>query len=177
MGDFFIGWRRKAGLSFLLLTLIVTMSWIRGFAVFDRFEFQFVNDGYSVCMARGRLGCLRYSHSKLNSKYPILWTASDQYGMFEQQHVFPTTGPYTHIEYRSDIVLRLFGAECSTGEWRSWNRVHDETQPTDADKGRLDSWAVPYWFIVLPLTTLSAWLLFSKPRKPNQTPWEHRARK
>ena len=29
--------------------------------------------------------------------------------------------------------------------------------------------AIPYHWIVIPLTLLSAWLLLSKPRKPNQT--------
>jgi hypothetical protein len=99
------------------------------------------------------LGTLTWSHSSpWNTDKPKLWE-------------------YRHSKHPTPFVDEWKGAEMHS-RWK-WNGFeftsvsYKETQWMGQAKAwtrKVEVWDIPYLFVVIPLTLLSAWLLLSKPR-------------
>ena len=147
MGEFFKGWRRKAGLVTLAMALAFMMLWFRSYLIKDFVEagasdnsHQFVTtDGGDIVWARYR--------SDLLIGQPVQWS---------WKSVAYRRRPFTLPEgWQISAQRTILGAEFMT--------MQRETTT-------ISSRRVPYWTLVLPLTLLSAWLILIKPRKAKGTP-------
>ena len=151
MQEFFRGWRRSLGVLTLLLACLVVAALVRGNVATDRFLLGNAK-GYQAVEVRE--SCLLLGRVQAFGNVSVgpanFWTifpknrnwGSALYGM----HLTPTNEQW---------------------EWR-WNRFGFDFGRTRINNGGNDTqltlWAIPYWSIILPLTLLSAWLLFSKAR-------------
>jgi hypothetical protein len=153
MGEFFRGWRRKAGCITLVLACLVMYPWVRSLRYFDAYHIP-VGSTTSVCImsvaGSATVNCdvheegdneaseQHYKLSDFNAQIYDWFDGFSQFGNFMK-------------------VFRL--------KWR-WSGFG---MGTCLDGPHLHSLvAIPYWSIILPLTGISAWLLLTKPRKPTQ---------
>lgn len=73
-----------------------------------------------------------------------------------------------NVRILDDGALELDPTSGITPEWRfDWSAFHISDGTTDRCSlpFRMRVWVVPYWFLVLPVTMLSAYLILWKPRK------------
>jgi hypothetical protein len=67
-----------------------------------------------------------------------------------------------------DSYLDLANLKCV---WRGFGFAVGELNVPSADRFNHTIWIIPYWSLLIPLTSLSAWLLLAKPhRTPKPTP-------
>ena len=157
MGEFFKGWRRKAGLVTLVMACLLTVGWMRSIAEFDCFcltgnswlHVSWFN--VTIQSAEGRLTLFRDSPD-----YGIaaLWWSGENAKTIEPYDPLGVAEGI-HIEWRRDWACFTFGAY----------HVLEGTELI-----RTDVYDIPYWSLVLPLTLLSAWLILIKPRKAKGSP-------
>ena len=145
MNDFFHGWRRKAGVVALGLACVVTMLWIRSLWMVDLLDFR-PTRLRQLSVASGS-GAARPSFSWITEGslegQPLLeWIA------YEDQH---KDGNY--------LPTLFFG---------SWGQVGSAI-PASVHAESVGLY-IPYWFLVLPITLLSTYLLLWKPRKRDSAP-------
>lgn len=149
MGDFFHGWRRKAGLTTLAMACLLAVAWMRSrvygdFITFDRGD----RTNQFLASFQGGIKWIRSSHESV---------------------VAPTIPPRFLFSIRfvaeSDESLQpIFAGQINTGwewQWRGFGFVCGKAVVS----GYIVSvWKVPYLSLVSPLTLLSAWLILIKPR-------------
>ncbi len=148
MNNFFHEGRRKIGIVTLFLACLFAAAWVRSFSVGDfvaSANYQFVSFHGGVFWERTNLPFqLRF-----------------QYVTEDDRHV---TDVYHDHEWDD--------------KWR-WKRcgfAFGETETTVAAANGTFStvkstyYFIPYWSVVIPLTLLSASMLLSKRRKPNENP-------
>ena len=149
MGDFFKGWRRKAGLVTLAMALLLTVAWMRSYGVRDEISIPGHQYGQSIESFGGGVCWQRWS----NSSGPL-----DDLSIELKSYKDVPTASYPwedlEVEWRRDWAGFRFGA--ATFTWKLSNQTFSD---------RMELWTVPYWSLVLPLTLLSAWLILAKPRK------------
>jgi len=144
MGEFFHGWRRKAGCVTLVLATVFMLGWIRSMGISDGAVIQFVALTHVLISTDGHFRWMCHSGN------------------------FPTSDRITHLQWPVEQAVEhpfiaIVGGEIEW-QWRCrWRGF-------DIGEGHiiglpLNAWAIPYWSVVLPLTALSAFLLLSKPRK------------
>ena len=132
MGEFFKGWRRKAGLVTLTMAIALFSLWMRSRTIFDVIVFAHGDRQHSVLAAGGR----------------IYWFATIKMDDSVEWEIASTDGPLANV---------LLGLEMT----RETLKPHPELQ--------FREWLIPYWSLVLPLTLLSAWLIFAKPQNAKAT--------
>ena len=143
MRAYFGGWKRKAGVATLLMALVLAGGWVRSKIVGDEFEFE--SGPASTEALESFNGSLLWATSIDSDAHagtpPFRWhtrPASDY------EHL---RDPIYHWEFRAlGFGVGHFGDQ-HDGLW---------------------IYVTPYWALVIPLTLLSALLLLSKPRPPNQ---------
>lgn len=130
--------RRKLGVITLLTACVLTIGWIRSEYIKDLISFLFpggVKD--TVYSVSGKIYWLRYPEPSMGPVHGIV------------SYVMPAQG--WEAEFHSPAI-----------EW-SWR--WQEFGSGKHRRGWVRFWSAPYWSIVLPLTSLSAYLLLSKPRQ------------
>ena len=135
MGEFFKGWRRKAGLVTLAMACLLAVAWMRSYVVRDVVTFT----------RSDRLHMIVSSHS-----HASWWAMANVYSQMEwNRYSIPPTerGRNSHLAH-----FRLMESTIAS--------VMLQSRPP---QGAI--WTVPYWSLVLPLTLLSAWLILGKTRK------------
>ena len=125
MGNFFNGWRRKAGCVALVTACVLMIAWLRSLLIFDQFVI-FDNNEFGPC--------------------GLIISQSGSLYFQETSHTFGRM-PF----YRSDKVGRSVSAFGFLNGFTGASCV-----------------GVNYWYIVLPMSVLSAYLLLRNPRKQNQ---------
>ena len=143
MGEFFKGWRRKAGLATLVMTLLLTVAWMRSAILMD-----------VIIIERGKETHLAQSLEGELSWRRLVNIAPQQ-----------SSAEWHTLKY-APFYLRFSSATSLTTEWQlKWCGFDfGTTAENDASWG-----IVPYWSLVLPLTLLSAWLILVKARNEKRT--------
>jgi hypothetical protein len=156
MGEYFRPWRRKMGVLTLLMALVFMAGWVRS---------NFVSDNISSSVCRNRFLSLSSSLETLLVA-TIVTDIPDLVAQGPQWHT--DTPKSTDIKPLDDPEV-----EC---KWRCCQFGYGELSRKEFDENlqREFSFDVamtpfPYWFITIPLTLLSTYLLLSKPR-PGKPP-------
>ncbi|MDB5346787.1 MAG: hypothetical protein JWP89_5164 [Schlesneria sp.] len=139
MLEYFSGWRRKLGGISLLLAIILASGWIRSLVVLDVLQFRSSTFTCEHCVSVDQTfvwGRLRKQDPRSIYPYPV-WSAS---------------------EYRSlDSFLEHASLRSAT-RWWGFGRSELNHAPGPTSH---TVWIIPYWFLVIPFTLLSIWLLFA----------------
>ena len=147
VGEFFKGWRRKAGLVTLGIAVAGMVVWMRSLAVNDVVLWRANGIASGVSSVAGGVSWTTYT-SPAHSSEDYWWGS-------------------TAIETRPSHGWWQAKNECDTiWEWQSLGFCFGAAlHPFYGTPERAAYWLVPYWSLVLPLTLLSAWLILVKPRK------------
>lgn len=149
MRGYFKPLRRKFGIATLMVACLTTAIWVRAnlvtdlFVVGDSREFR-IWEIRSCCLLFGKDSLIGEAQSGRNQ----FWTVCPK--------DFPGSKLYT--------THRTLGN--NEWEWRVQGCGFDfgRTRIKNQQNGfQLPLWVIPLWFIALPWTGLSAWLLLSKP--------------
>ena len=156
MRTFFRGWKRKLGIVALAMALMFLGVWVRSGVLMDSITTNFVVSRWKFISLCGRLWIRRQIHHE--NETTIEWRSSNLRNTVWAGTSFDPqfTEPPRH--WRSDWAGFHIG---SSGR-------HDPNMMTNiSGSEKTDSYTVPYWSIVVPLTLLSACLLPLKPRPVN----------
>ena len=131
------GWRRKTGLSLLVMTLLATVGWMRSFTTLDKVSIPISqSESIEVSSLRSKFCLMRRSEPR-----NLSWESS----RFEQASDH-------YMSYLSaDWSLHIFGL-------RMFSNL-------DVFLVKTVGIVVPYWIPVLLLTLNSFWLLLSTVKK------------
>ena len=150
MGDFFHGWRRKAGCVTLLMACVMMCGWVRSRTTCDFISF-FGSDRKAL-------------HDLSSTRMGLMYMRTDQDFTGQTKSITFATRTWnparvtdyllgTEMNWRIDSCGFRFGKSVHRGPYSIAN---------------LTAWIIPYWSIVIPLTAISACLLLTKPRKSSQ---------
>ena len=152
MIDYFKPLRRKFGVLSLIMTCVFMVGWVRSYSVWDSTHLL-LGYGYSLDSVEGR----------------TIWGIN--------QHPDSTQGVIGWDIHQLSVrrlsetrKLLEEGAEC---RWRFFGFGSANFPIGQPKHLRSVLWFTPYWSIVIPLTMLSAYLLFTKPRKKLTTSPDH----
>ncbi len=145
MGDFFQGWRRKTGLALLAMALLLTVAWSRSFVIHDQVVIMNKQSLHGVKSFSGNLRWARRTPAATTAW--VQWISDDatKYRLMD---------PW--IDCDVEWCWKWGEFNFGVGTWRL----------VESGRSEIAQWIVPYWSFVLPLTLLSAFLIFSKPRPP-----------
>ena len=153
MTSYFHPLRRKLGVLTLLIACVFAGLWVRSFEFADHFGvFDVINQReYFLESANGRL--LWYwqePDANLGNTGPPYcgWVTEPLEDISPEHFIF---ADHSIVAFRWGFQWFNFGGD-----------QFFSTKPTKLSGGI--QLFFPYWFIVIPLTLLSAWLLLSKPR-------------
>jgi len=152
MSEFFKPWWRKAGVVTLVMACVFMLGWVRSLSFVD----LVVLPGKIFPKGNSIFSC---ASTDRGVEFQRLWGDSDTSNFGGVWKSFPHDAhqrAHRHDGYISEFNRGWGGFLIDEGRWG---------QPTTH---RLRVWVVPYWFITIPLTVISAFLLLSKPR--NSTP-------
>ena len=180
MNAYFKPLRRKLGVITLALACVFAAGWFRSHVVADRIAFNFLNRWHDRFVSfRGNVDWefveIHYEKrpatmyfglfdaigvSFFNSKQDYSPSASD-----DEQHQIKW-----HWRW-CGIGRGEFGRGTSEVFCEEFNRTSNPRTEIPLDSFKLIVWRFSYWYVISPLTLLSAWLLLSKPRSklPNAT--------
>ena len=160
MTDIFQGWRRKIGLTTLLLAIVCMSGWVRSFTTGDFVTFP-------ASKQKTNAGVLFTLGGLLSSNGMIVWDT-----MYEE-----STDPN---DFNVDVGSAYPSWGTAPGDkpnlndpklkWRwRWNGLG----VCDFDAERTEGvWGstlvVPYWMISIPLTVISVCLILPRSRKPTE---------
>ena len=161
MGEFFTGWRRKAGLVMLGMALACMSAWVRSLSTLDvagvpTNELTSVNGGLFW--------------ERMFSTVPDVGLPN-----YERQYRWYSVSQSVGIAIRDvpDNLPRWRFLGFGTGEYGT---MISERHGLPTDVFRVTYWRLPYWSLAWPLTLLSAWLILGKTRKTTAaTPNHHSA--
>jgi hypothetical protein len=146
MREFFRGWRRKVGCVTLVMACVVTGVWVRSTYYSDRFYYRTDKSIHSQYSSLGRLSC--------KSEFRIIRIDPASFPVRKSWRTYMGPNRPNHDDRLTQIGLKWISAsggfEFSKKEVLGVTTYH---------------LTVPYLPIAVPLTVLSAYLLFWKPRK------------
>jgi hypothetical protein len=178
MRNFFIGWRRKTGLILLAMALALTVFWMRSYELYDTASVLCPMAHHRIDSELGRLlwQCDRPSSTDarrlnrttfnwmtLHNPDPSLPVAE---GAFDSLHEYDVDWQWKWSQFN-------FGAGRERAEPVTLDLYSDSEGGPSKLKAIFDyrkAWAAPYWSLVLPLTLLSAYLMFGKRRRSDRRP-------
>ena len=157
MGEFFRGWRRKAGCVTLVMACIFVGAWARSLGTFDVINFPLGRD-YAIAITSWENSfAVRIGWDQEDSWDELIWVARDY-------DYFGYTDPKsTFYRFKQPIPD---GSGCFVSWYLLSSAGGIGVTPNDQTSDRRMLFVIaPYWPIVLPMTLLSAYLLlFSKRR-------------
>ena len=152
MGNFFKGWRRKAGLVLLVIALAIAGAWGRSLMIRDEL---FVPRKDALQVVASSCGTVRWARATPRPFYFEDLTSMRSYskGFADDRERFENQDADHYWSW-------------CTVEWRWGGIGFDFGAGRDSSTGmQLERWAIPYWSLVSPLPMLSAYLILWKPRK------------
>lgn len=157
MRQFFHGWRRKAGCVVLVLACALMGAWIRSLVVFDEINCSLGRESAVAMVSWKGAFALRFGWDKYDSWDEWVWHSreDDHYGYLDPASEF----------YRFEQPI-----PDGSGCFVTWY-LHGEngglgfSPVNQRDHCRMAFVILPYWSLVIPLTLLSAYLIFWKPRR------------
>ena len=151
MGEFFKGWRRKVGLVTLFMACLFMVGWVRS---------ETIRDEISLCPRQ-------YCHLEFASqqgKLALHEYDADPSGPGYDTNELPLSWSTCKLEVWLTCSPRL--DETLVWQWQCLGFAYGAGL-THLIGITAQVRTIPYWSIVIPLTAISAFLLLSKPRKPN----------
>lgn len=146
---FFHSWRRRIGCATLVMSLVFVTGWIRSLVVMDVLLVHSGTHTMEHCVSVDHSfvwGRVRKANANSVIRYPV----------------FATNAPHS-----LDSFLELANLRC---DWNWLGFAVGELNVPTADRFNHTIWIIPYWSLVIPLTSLAAWLLLAKPpRTPKST--------
>ena len=159
MGDFFNGWRRKAGLVALAVACVLMVGWMRSCLLQDTFtvslrlgsQIRLVSASQHLVIATINI---RMGNGEASNRERF-WTSRriDAHGWL----------------FTSTNTLPIYFGFHGHSFWIDKHRI-DEPPIDRGTSVSVTKLHFPYWSFVLPLTLLSAWLILIKPRKAKGSP-------
>ena len=147
MSGFFRGWRRKVGVVTLVISCLFMTGWVRSLTT---------NDAISFHSGRHTTEILQ------SVKCVLVWQRSK----FDDAEYMMTIPVWTTHKFYPDT--KWFDETGTVWRWQLCGFGFGEL-PSDLIEGvQVTFFFVPYWFITIPLTAFSAYLLLSKPQKSIQ---------
>jgi len=155
MGEFFRGWKRKLGVTTLMMALALMVGWSRSLNFYNKIRLpvgthaevfvvstnHFVGVGFEF--AEGSPPSLDFYECKVEDTLPLNSKDEDE-----------VCNP---LSYARNL------------EWISqWHGFGMGGNFDELQSYWLMEWVITYWSITVPLTFISCWLLLSKPRKLTQ---------
>ena len=139
MGEFFKGWRRKFGVVTLVMACGFMLFWARSFDEGAIFWFRTSSHWWEFVGSMHGLLIFGSKHDPVIQSFSSRWT------------IIPSSNEWLDNWW--------------IAEWR-WSGFSSCESLRIADQPSVVArmWTLPYWFIVLPLTMLSTYLLLTKPR-------------
>lgn len=147
MREYFRGWRRKSGMLMLVMACGVFGMWMRSYVVMEGLDIPDRQFQYAVFSANGGVNWATIAPLPIASRLPhIQWSS-----------MTPTAVPFDvwsmhEIKWRRRYLGFDLGVAMETRN--NW---------------QFDFIVIPYWFIILPLTLLSAYLILWKPWDQRKT--------
>jgi len=161
MGEFFKPWRRKLGLLTLMMACVLMSGWVRSLRTMNYTVIRFGDDSLVQLISRDQALAVR----RIKSNLSVNMLSVDRVLLMGFQA--PRGNSTGNLAINVDPTTRA--AEGSTFHWimKSYGfeigDCSDQQFPLQIFVAR-----IPYWSIVIPLTTLSAYLLITKPRISTQ---------
>ena len=157
MGEFFKGWRRKAGLVTLAMACLLTCAWMRSYMIRECVCIPRRSSDHNIESHGGGLHWYRDTPSIGNGG--IRWHS--------ESLSTPLISGGIGI---SPISLRRLIGKAEWGwRWAGFDFGVVIIEGRISSVRRSDFCIVPYWSLVLPLTLLSAWLILVTPRNEKRT--------
>ena len=160
MSTFFHGWRRKTGCILLLMAGVFMAAWLRSLSVIDKFSFSQQQSCHFMLSMDGNVSWRRLTPFDENMppgwSLPTRWVTTALTEKNRRNSVFYWDGD---VHWRWHWGGFDFGAGL-------FEMISYAPAPTSNWLRREEIWQIPYWSIVMPLTLLSAHLIFRKQRKP-----------
>ena len=155
MGEFFKPWRRRIGLVALILACVLMVGWLRSLSTQDTFTLGFGSStSCKLVSVSGRVIIAKVSIDGKEPIRPVFWTSPE---IIEGAWaIFLPLPEEAQLSWTLPISEDLF----STG---------DDEMGANFISFVVKWCQFPYWFVVTPLTALSAFLLLTKPCRSNQT--------
>lgn len=153
MSTYFKPLRRKVGVATLMIACVLCLFWVRSFELHEELLFV-IRDGVDVVASgAGTVGFAKLTpvpdgFRKTPAIYSEPISATDNHDFYWKQRNVQWRWTWGGFDFGTGLV----------------------TNGTTADKIQIDRWAIPYWAIILPMTLLSAWLLFSRHRASKLRP-------
>lgn len=158
MGDYFRSRRRRAGLLCLALALLLTFVWFRSDFVYDTLTMPVGHDHFkqfAVIDRRFIVGDLSLpGNSKSAHRLNQIWTSNSAKDRHWVYWVFD--GHTIGITIKSDVFATIAS--------RPIIRWADGTE----QRIIIDAQSYPCWWLVLPPTLISMWLLLSRSKPPKR---------
>ena len=131
------GWKRKIGLSLLVMALLLMVGWVRSFTTLDKAMIP-ISTSETI------------EFSSLRSKFCLM----------RRSEPLDLSWESSRVEQASDHYMSYLSADRSLhiGGLRLFSNLHAVIAKTAGI-------VVPYWMPVMFLTLTSCWLLLSKERK------------
>ena len=146
VGEFFKGWRRKAGLVTLVIACVVAIGWMRSYTTKEEVL----------------IPAIRRQHAVLSADGMLFWMAWEEKSPRLQWMSVPLLAPGPHDVYTRHFptsMLSLMDLSIVVDEQHLIIRGSDLSLPAYSRS------VIGYWLLAIPLTLLSAWLILAKPRK------------
>ena len=160
MGEYFKGWRRKIGVVTLLMASVFMGCWIRSLSCDD------VLDAWVT-----RNSCCHFISSNSSLAVSYAWEQADEPNVKIQ--ILPAIQEAL-MDSSKLVDWKSFPLEETVEEtavdyfaW-DWDFRGISFAAENHDPIHVRALLVPDAYIVVPLTLISFWLLFSKPRNSNQ---------
>ena len=152
MSDFLHGWRRKVGLVFLGMALLLTVGWFRSMTIHDDCWTVIGGEQYGIGSANGDLEIFREAASTYDMQ-------GDWYAHWATPHNGSPQATWTSPTYVEQWHCSVAGIliRCLIAPTDELNRLG---QPPTYHIIRF-----PYWELVLALTLIAAALILPRPRR------------
>jgi len=146
MSDFFHGWRRKAGCVTLVISSVAMAAWIRSRAIEDAFEFSLSRRPQVIVSSHGKIEWLWFDDYAISSFSPA-----------------PAI-PAFPLSSRTLSPISNFYFDDPESRWQlEWYGFYSSDSSLV-----LRRFCVPYQFVTIPLTLLSAYLLLWPGKRPER---------
>ncbi len=153
MGEFFKGWRRKAGLVTLAIGCLLAVAWMRSYMTKDEVAIPALGRQHVIFSTEGAL-------------FWMAWEEKSPRFRWMSQPI-PAAGP--HDVYTRDLPFSILLGDTITAlriVLDEKDRLLDES---DLSPPAFSRWGIRHWLLVIPLTLLSAWLILVKARNEKRT--------
>ena len=167
MLDYFKGWRRKFGVVTLLMACVFAGGWIRSLVVQDHFMICWGRTSHFLNSKGGRAQWDCYLDPAEGNPGTVNPTIDWSVYTPSQSATASHWNRKLNKWQRGWLGLKV----CIGQVRRTSGEIHTATGIVSINPRMLDSISceLPYWFVVVPTTALSAYLLLSKPRKSTPT--------